>query len=90
MQTTRTIEVFSAGCPACDEAAALVRRLACPACEVKVLDMKDPKVSARAKAMSVKRVPAIVVDGVLADCCKSGGAPDEAVLRAMGVGRQVA
>ncbi|MCH7471410.1 hypothetical protein IIA79_00460 [bacterium] len=29
-----TNEVFSAGCPACDEAVELVNSLACPSCKV--------------------------------------------------------
>ena len=43
MMTKRKIEVFSAGCGACDEAVALVNRLACPSCEVTVLDMQQPE-----------------------------------------------
>jgi glutaredoxin 3 len=30
MATKRTIEIFSAGCPACEEAVTLVNQLACP------------------------------------------------------------
>ena len=82
----RKVEVFSAGCPACDEAVATVRRLACPSCDVVVLDMKDPAVAARAKALGLRSVPAVVVDGTPAGCC-AGRGPDEAALRAAGLGR---
>lgn len=82
----RQVEVFSAGCGACDEAVALVRRIACPSCEVSVLDMHDPTTAERAKALGIHRVPAVVVDGKLADCCAVGG-PTEAGLRAAGVGK---
>jgi hypothetical protein len=34
MNAKRTIEVFSAGCPACEDTIALVNRVACPSCEV--------------------------------------------------------
>jgi hypothetical protein len=82
---TRKIEVFSAGCGACDDAVSLVKRLACSACEVIVLDMQQPAVAARAKTLGINRVPAVVVDGKLADCCSVAG-PTEAGLRAAGVG----
>ncbi len=81
----RKIEVFSAGCAACEEAIALVNRIACPSCEVEVHDMRDKKVAERAKKYGVKRVPAVVVDGKLADCCKEQGV-SESVLRTAGVG----
>jgi hypothetical protein len=51
MATKRTIDVFSAGCPACQDAVALVQRAACPSCEVTVLDMNDPQVANRAKRL---------------------------------------
>src|SRR6266851_2080973 len=63
MATKRKIEVFSAGCPACEEAIALVNRIACPSCEVEVLDMHDRTVAKRAKRYGVKHVPAVVVKG---------------------------
>lgn len=85
MSSTRKVEVFSAGCPACTEAIALVESLACPSCEVKVLDMNDATVASRAKALGISRVPAVVIDGTLAECCASGG-PNEAALRAAGLG----
>ena len=82
----RTIEVFTAGCPCCDEAVQLVRSIACENCDVQVLDMRtDKAVQARAKAYGVKRVPAIVVNGKLADCCRSG-AVNATALRKLGVG----
>ena len=60
---SRTIEIFSAGCPACAAAVEAVRKLACASCEVRVLDMHDPTVAARAQALGIRRVPAVVVDG---------------------------
>ncbi len=87
MTDKRTIEVFSAGCPACEEAIELVNRIACGSCEVSVLDMKEPSVAGRAKSLGIRSVPAVVIDGKLADCC-SGRGPDEATLKAAGVGRE--
>lgn len=82
---TRTVEVFTAGCPCCDEAVKLVQGLICPSCDLKILDMTNDK-AAQAKAMKygVKRVPAVAVDGKLAQCCEGG--LDEATLRSLGVG----
>lgn len=81
----RQIEVFSAGCAACDETVSLVNRIACSSCEVIVLDMHQPAVAERAKTLGIERVPAVVVDGKLAECCAVRG-PTEAGLRAAGVG----
>ena len=84
----RVIEVFSAGCPACDETVALVNRLACPSCEVSVLDMQDAVVAQRARALGVRSVPAVVIDGALASCC-AGRGPDEATLKSAGLGQPI-
>lgn len=86
MNRKRTIEVFSAGCPACEETVALVNRISCPSCELVVLDMKDTAAAARAKRLGIRSVPAVVIDGKLADCC-AGRGPDEATLRAAGLGQ---
>jgi hypothetical protein len=88
MAAKRKIEVFSAGCPACQETVALVNQVACPSCEVTVLDMKDPKVASRAKGLGIRSVPAVVIDGKLADCC-TGPGPEEATLRAAGLGQKI-
>ena len=47
MATKRQIEVFSAGCPVCQETVDLVNQIACPSCEVTILDMKDQAVVPR-------------------------------------------
>ena len=83
--TKRRVEVFTAGCPACDAAVTLVKSLTCDSCEVEVLDMKEPSVSERAQGYGVRSVPAIVIDGTLAGCC-SGRGPDADTLRAAGLG----
>ena len=88
MSEKRKVEVFSAGCPVCDEAVAEVRRLACSSCDVTVLDMKDAEVAERAKALGIRSVPAVAIDGKLAECCAGRGL-DEAVLRAAGLGKEI-
>lgn len=49
-------------------------------------EMHDVSVAARAKALSINSVPAVVIDGKLADCCAGQGV-NEQTLRAAGVGR---
>ena len=88
MATKRMIEIFSAGCPACEETVTLVNRIACPSCEVTVLDMHNPDVARRAKSLGIRTVPAVVINGTLAACC-TGSGPDEATLRAAGVGQSL-
>ncbi len=86
MNAKRQIEVFGAGCPVCEETIALVNRLACTSCEVSVLDMNDRAVAARAKRLGIRSVPAVAINGVLADCC-AGRGPDEKTVRAAGLGQ---
>ena len=86
MTTSRKIEVFTAGCPACDETVSQVKQAACPSCNVEVLDMHQPGVASRAKALGIDSVPAVVIDGNLADCC-TGRGPELATLQAAGLGQ---
>ena len=83
---TRTVEVFSAGCAVCTDTIEMVQRVACPSCVVTVLDMRAPAVARRAKDLGIRSVPAVVIDGTLASCC-TGRGPDEATLRAVGLGQ---
>lgn len=84
----RVIEIFSAGCSICDDAATRVRELACSSCEVTVLDMQRTEVADRAKSLGIHSLPAVVIDGKLADCCAGRGL-DEAVLQAAGLGKPI-
>ena len=85
MKAKRKIEVFSAGCPVCADTIALVNSVACPSCEISILDMNDKSVAAHAKSLGIRSVPAVVIDGKLADCC-AGRGPDITTLRAAGLG----
>ena len=86
MTQKRKVEIFSAGCAACEETIALVKDLACPSCEVEVLDMKRAEVVAKAKGLGVRSVPAVAIDGKLADCC-AGRGPQADALKAAGLGQ---
>ena len=85
MNTERKIEIFSAGCPVCQDMIDIIKQNACTSCDVSILDMKDPAVSKRAKSLGIKSVPAVVIDGKLADCC-AGRGPNIDVLKAAGLG----
>ena len=86
MATKRTVEIFSAGCPACEETVTLVKQVACPSCDVMVLDMHSPEIARRAKSLGIRSLPAVVINGTLAECCAGRGV-DEATLRAAGLGQ---
>ena len=81
----RRVEVFSAGCATCRETITLVQTLVGETQEVQVHDMRRATVARRAKSLGIRSVPAVVIDGKLAGCC-AGRGPDEATLRAEGLG----
>ena len=81
----RMIEIFSAGCSCCEDAIRLVQRMTCKSCDVQILDMRvDGAAQAKAKQYGVRRVPAVVVNGRLAECCQGG--VNAETLRGLGVG----
>ena len=86
MAMRRKIEVFSAGCPVCQETVNLVRENACPSCDVIILDMKIPDVAERAEGLGICSVPAVAIDGKLSDCCTDRG-PDIEKLKEAGLGK---
>lgn len=88
MVSKRHIEIFSAGCPVCQDTIDLVNKMACPPCEVTILDMNSDETSKRAATLGIKSVPAVAVDGKLADCC-SGRGVDESTLRNAGIGQAI-
>lgn len=87
----RIVEVFSAGCPLCDETLKLVRELACPNCEVQVYDLREGcatnECREKAKQYGIHRVPAVVVNGKLADCCSNQQPVSREALITAGLGQ---
>ena len=88
MTMRRKIEVFSSGCALCNDTIEMVRRTADHSCEIIVRNMTDSRVLARAKELGIRCLPAIVIDGKLADCCHCPGI-DEQALRAAGLGKSL-
>jgi glutaredoxin 3 len=81
MENKRKVEIFSAGCGCCEDTIKLVKSIACPSCDITIKDMKEPVVAERAKRLGIRSVPAVVIDGKLL-----GSGPEEATLRAAGLG----
>ncbi len=86
MATKRKVEVFTAGCPVCDETVQMVQRIACDSCEVEVLNLSDVQAVRRAEELGIRSVPAVAIDGELASCCAGRGAREEVLLNA-GIGQ---
>lgn len=88
--TKRKIEVFTSGCPVCKPVVDLVKKVACSSCDVVIYDLNKGcdtnECRDKAKQYGIQKVPAVVVDGKLLDCCKTGSVT-EAALRSAGVGR---
>lgn len=82
MVKKRIVEIFSAGCSVCEQAVSLVRDLTCASCEVIVLNMHESEVSKRANQLEIQSIPAVVIDGKLADCCVGRGPVKESLLAA--------
>lgn len=83
----RQVEVFTAGCAVCDPAVQLVQAAACPDCEVVVYNLHEEG-SDKAQEYGLKTVPAVVIDGVICNCCDSKGV-NEADLREAGLGQPI-
>lgn len=85
----RKIEVFTSSCPVCEPAVELVKKIACSSCEVVIYDLNAGcatiECREKAKKYGIAKVPTVVVDGKLLDCCKTGKI-SEKELRDAGVG----
>ena len=77
----KKIEVFSAGCATCREAVEAVKRIAGSDHDVTVLDMQRSDVAARAKRLGIRSVPAVLVDGQIANSVGHG--VDEGILKSI-------
>ncbi|PIR23299.1 MAG: glutaredoxin [Deltaproteobacteria bacterium CG11_big_fil_rev_8_21_14_0_20_45_16] len=88
----RKVEVFTAGCQTCEPAVQLVKDQACESCEVRQSTIllnqgcATNECRQKAKAYGIERLPAVVVDGKLLDCCRVGAITKEKLVAA-GVGK---
>lgn len=85
------VEVFTAGCPLCDKTVKLVRNLACENCDVQIYDLREGCASnecrEKATRYGIHRVPAVVVDGKLAECCQNQQPVTREALVLAGIGQ---
>lgn len=90
--TNRLVEVFTAGCPLCDETVKLVRELACQSCDIQIYDMRKGcatnECREKASHYGIHRVPAVVVDGKLTECCQNQQPVSREALVAAGIGQR--
>ncbi len=84
MSKKRKVEVFTGGCPLCDETVKLVKELSCPGCDVTVYDLRKKGMD-KARKYGVNSVPTVVVNGKILDCCVRRQ-PTAADLKAAGIG----
>ncbi|MBI5411434.1 MAG: glutaredoxin, partial [Nitrospirae bacterium] len=61
----RTIEVFTAGCPVCDDTVRLVKSLLCPSCDLQIYDLREScatnECRDKARRYGITAVPAVAV-----------------------------
>lgn len=71
----RLVEVFTAGCPLCNETVKLVREWACENCKIQVYDLRERcttnECREKVAQYGIHRVPAVVVNGFLTDGCQN-------------------
>ncbi len=88
----RQVEIFVAGCPRCDEAVSLVQEMSCTACQIQVWDVCTEQITAIARQKledyGIHRLPAVVVNGALVDCCRHQQPIARKALVAVGVGQE--
>lgn len=86
----RRVEVFTAGCPICDDTVQLVKSLVCPSCDLQIYDLREGCATNacrdKATQYGINTVSAIAVNGVLLDCCRRQPITADA-LRAAGIGQ---
>ena len=73
MNSKRVVEVFSAGCAICEETLNLVRRVACPSCEVTLRDMHDQRSHAGRRASASVRCLRSLLTAHLPRAVRDGG-----------------
>lgn len=87
MTNKRHVEIFSAGCKFCEDVIQTVRNLACPSCEVEVLDLHQNDVMKKAEQYGISSAPAVAVDGQLLACCQENGVDKDRLVEA-GIGQK--
>ena len=62
----RKVEVFTAGCPACEPVVEMVQSLVCSSCDVQIHNVaSNQEAHAKITEYGVSSLPAVVIDGKL-------------------------
>jgi glutaredoxin 3 len=61
----RQVEIFSAGCPLCEQTIHLIQRVAGDLCDITIFRVRSDSATMRARALGIRSFPAVVVDGEL-------------------------
>lgn len=89
MDAKRKVEIFTAGCPVCDESVDQLKAALGDKCEITIYDLnkgcETNECRDKAKAYGVKSVPAVAIDGQLAGCCTGKGIDVDAIRLQCGV-----
>jgi hypothetical protein len=84
------VEIFTSGCPICEPVVDLVKKIACSNCEVIVYDLNKGcdtnECLGKARFYGISKMPAVVVNGKLLECCKGVNISEKA-LKEAGVGQ---
>jgi hypothetical protein len=86
MTQKRKVEVFTAGCPVCQDVVDTVNDLVCPDCDVTMYNLNKNEGVEEAKAYGVTALPSVAVNGQLLECCKRGPITREE-LQTAGIGK---
>jgi hypothetical protein len=89
MSNKRKVEVFTSGCPVCEQVVDMVRSLASDSCEVTVYNLAElcdtKECLTKVKEYNITCLPAVAVNGQLLSCCEGKGVSKE-LLQSAGVG----
>lgn len=72
----RQIEIFTTGCPVCDEVTKLVEEVSCNSCEITTYNVneqcEEKTCLDKIGEYQIKKIPAVAVDGKLLKCFEDG------------------
>ena len=87
----RSVEIFTAGCPVCNPVVQLVKETSCESCEITIYDLveqcEEQVCLDKMKEYGIKRIPSVVVNGRLLDCCNNEITADD--LTKAGIGQSL-
>jgi len=80
---TNKVEIFTAGCPICDETVEEVKNIFSEK-EIIIYNLIKALDLNKAKEYGINRVPSVVVNGRLLNCCKNNKVDKKELTEALG------